>query len=534
MEALSDDEFDHVRDFDMTDPESDIDSDQDDHDTPSTTPPRTQTPRPSASKPIVCPYKDCPKTFNRNSHLEEHLRSHTGDRPFKCPHAFCPQTYLRETHLKHHLKSAHSTVRDHACTWEGCDKAFATGTRLRRHLKAHEDKEQYRCRGYDGCNATFRKHETLRKHILIEHEDTKPFPCDYVHPESGALCTKAFDTADRLKNHKRAMHDNSKYSCTICANNHGTADTLMTTEDQPSPFSFATFPELQSHITQAHPLKCPYCTATSVSNKEYKRHLELDHGIIDDAKQNAKKFPCTYPDCDHVSTKQGNLNVHVKTVHEKKKEFICGVTNIPVPLELQGRPQIELLGCSKSFTSKASLIEHVRTAHFLLPSKRAQREEAKKRKRVAEDSLSYSAPKRRMPRKDKGTKKVSTLDTLVGTNEVALSTSFPIIKSYSEKSPASHSFDEIMDDDADETDDLNQLSGSMTIFGQHLYHNGQAHHLVSEDDNADLVTVDEGQYIPCQNGQPMAFQDAHIQPFFDFEHEQELIRSHLDPVLLQA
>lgn len=313
MEVLSDDEFDHVRDFDLSDIESEVGCA--DNDTPSTTPPRTLTPRPSNRKISTCPYDGCDKTFNRNARLQEHLRSHTGERPFQCPEISCSKTFLRETHLKRHMTSAHSNVRDYKCTWDTCDKSFTTGTRLRRHLQSHEGHEKYRCRGYEGCNETFRKHETLRKHILTVHEDTKPFPCDHVNPTTGIQCAQSFATPDKLKAHKRAVHDGTRFSCTICLADLAAYDAVLKS-DPSSPVShhfFPTFADLQAHIKVVHPPTCQYCPTSFTTNKELKRHLELQHGVIDPNQQDVKQYPCTHPGCNQVFTKQGNLNVHIKS-----------------------------------------------------------------------------------------------------------------------------------------------------------------------------------------------------------------------------
>lgn len=536
MEALSDDEFDHVRDFDMSDSESEAGSADDATSTPSTTPPRTQTPRPGRPKTIACPYEDCLKTFNRQSRLDEHIRSHTGERPFKCPHAFCPKDFLRDSHLKHHLTSAHSDIRKYQCTWHGCDKSFATGTRLRRHIHSHQGKEKYRCRGYNGCNETFRKHETLRRHILSVHENQKPFPCDHVDLLSGQTCSAAFDTADRLKSHQRTVHDSTKFSCTICIAKHAAEDALMAMHDEGlHDYIFSSFSELQSHITRVHPPRCQYCSTSFTTNKELTRHLEIDHGLVDPAKQRAKQFPCTYSGCTHIFTKRGNLNVHIKTVHERKKEYVCGVTDVPVPDEVEAGRVNSATGCGRSFTSKASLVEHVRTAHFDLPSKRAQREEKKKAKRQADEYASVMpTAKKRMPRKDKGIKKTSTLNTLTGfdlpADAASEMTSFP---PFSYGSAQGQDFSEAMDDDVD---DWNQLSGSMTLFGDHLYHNGQGYHFSSEDGSADQSRIDDGQYQPCYNPQPgrLPANDVDAEPFFDFEHEREQVHNTLDPMLQGA
>lgn len=374
-----------------------------------------------------------------------------------------------------------------------------------------------------GCDATFRKHETLRKHILIEHEHKKPFPCNYVDMTTGETCDYAAESASKLEVHKRAKHDSSKYSCSICASQQTGHDVFMLNHEEDL-FNFATFSELQAHIVDQHPLRCPHCATTCFSNKELKRHLELDHAILDETKQDAKKYPCTYAGCDHVSTKQGNLNVHIKTVHEKKKDFVCGTTSILLPAEMGSQGTSDSYGCGRSFTSKASLVEHVRTAHFFLPSKRAQREEKKRVKRAADESLTESTLKRRVPRKDKGIKKTSALQSFLGADSYAS----PVKVGSIAATPMS-TFGSYMDED-----ELNLLSGSVTMYGDHIYHNGRAHHLVSEDGSADQMTIDNGQYIPCRTNQPTFKDEAHIEPFFDWEHEAELIHPNVDPRLLRV
>lgn len=546
MDGLSDDDFDHVRDFDLSDPESE--AEREDDDTPSTTPPRTQTPRPSDRKIIPCPYDGCSKTFNRNARLQEHIRSHTGERPFTCDQDGCTKAFLRETHLKHHKKSAHSDVRDYRCTWQACDKSFATGTRLRRHLASHEGKEKYRCRGYEGCNETFRKHETLKRHILGVHENTKPFPCNQVYKSTGETCTRSFDTADKLKSHRRAMHDESRFSCTICLANRGGESTDEPDTEELDACYFSTFSELQLHIAQVHPPTCQYCPTSFQTNKELKRHMELQHGIIDPEKANTKQFPCTYSGCKQIFTKRGNLNVHIKTVHEQKKDFVCGRSDIPVPPELGDISQVFAYGCGRPFTSKASLIEHVRVTHFDLPSKRSLQESDRKAKRRGDDDLDItSSVKKRMPRSDKGVKKSSTLSALTGLKLTADSstlakynagfTEYPPIGYNHESSSMRRGSHEDAIDDKD--DDWNQLSGSMTLLGEHLYHNGKGYHLVSDDGSAEQAMLDEGQYMPCRTvptGINQTYDDDMEPPFY-FEHEPEYIhpttRSVIDPLLLQ-
>lgn len=416
MAPLSDDSENFVH-LSLSGSESDSDSDLENVSTPAT--PRT--PRPSEQKVIQCPYDDCPKSFNRKARLTEHLRSHTNTRIFKCPHTGCTKDFLRDSHLKHHVKSAHTDVRDYVCSWDGCGKSFATGTRLRRHEAAHEGKEKWRCRGYHGCNETFRKHDTLKRHIMTVHENKRPFPCPDLD-SAGKSCKSGFETAEKLRAHQRAKHDQSRFSCTECLEQ---ADELEIFEDQVQAQSqayFTTYAELQLHIAIVHPPTCSLCPTILNTAKELKRHLELVHDVKSSEEQHSSTtFSCTYVDCDRSFSKNGNLNVHIKTVHDKRRDFVCGETELSLS-EVIGSSglagatiEMELEGCGKDFTSKSSLEEHIRTTHLGLDSKRFERERKRKAdlETAALESRELPEQKKRKSRKGQG-RKNTAMSTLTG------------------------------------------------------------------------------------------------------------------------
>jgi general transcription factor IIIA len=454
MSTDSDDDYERISDFDMSESEDEREHESN-HDTTVTTPQTPRSLRPSELKTILCPYDDCFKTFNRRARLNEHLRSHTNIRPFKCPHLPCTKDFLRDSHLKRHIKSAHSQVRDYTCTWEGCSKSFATGTRLRRHEAAHEGKEKYRCRGYEGCNETFRKHDTLARHIISFHEQMRPFPCPNVDLKTGEQCTQGFETAEKLRAHQKAKHDNTRFACKTCLDQQNSSiDTEVTINAIPSLFPyFATYADLQSHVASVHPPTCSFCPTSFTTVKELTRHLELQHSIVDpDAHASKPMYPCTYPNCSRSFAKRGNLNVHVKTVHEYRRDFICGQREVTLPEE--AGPISQLYGCGRGFTSKASLEEHIRTAHLGLGSRRMERE--KKRKAEKEDAAGYTenTARKRKPRKDKGVKKISALASLL--------TSGP--------SQTEQARDQVYNDHEEDHENGQYLTGSMTMYGSQIYH----------------------------------------------------------------
>ncbi|KIW20129.1 hypothetical protein PV08_00704 [Exophiala spinifera] len=472
MRVDSDDDFDPVDDYDMLDSADELVDEN--GDTPGTSPPASTTLPRCRQKNLQCPYEGCDKAFNRQARLQEHIRSHTNERPFKCPYSPCTKDFLRDSHLKHHIKSVHEDIRDYKCSWEGCDASFATGTRLRRHIQTHEAKEKFRCRGYEGCSQTFRKQETLDRHIKTDHLGIKPFPCQEADPVTGLACTKAYDTAEKLRAHQRARHDSTRFSCDECMRQN--AETLANSADvDPDTLpvvSFATYGEFQAHLTIVHPPTCGLCPTSFTTNKELTRHLEIQHGILPESTSKpSQTFPCTHDGCDKQFTKRGNLNVHIRTVHENKRDFVCGQTEIALPEELADKDNIVIHGCNRSFTSKATLEEHVRSAHLGLEAKRVARNKKRKAEREAKElATGGRVLKKRKPRSDKGIKKTSVMADLIGQAH-SESIAIPGAESASNDADSTHQADMDVDD--------HFLTGSMVMCGDQIYHYGSSYHYPS-------------------------------------------------------
>ncbi|KAL3458057.1 hypothetical protein BJX64DRAFT_234784 [Aspergillus heterothallicus] len=332
-------------------------------DTPATPLSTTSVRYPSELKTHRCPFEGCNKAFNRPARLQEHVRSHNNERLFNCTYDGCDKTFLRASHLNHHVKSAHTGIRDYVCDRPGCGKSFVTGSRLRRHLAAHDGQDKYRCTEYPPCNETFRKHSTLQKHVLSVHLRQKPFQCTHDDSETGKKCTMAFETAGHLRTHESRVHSEKRFSCAECTHR---------AEQDPSsmapPVTFPTYSLLQSHIRTAHPPKCPNCSITCSTSRELRRHLEVAHGNV--SLEDRRIFPCTVSGCDRSFTKKGNLTVHIRTVHEGEKRFVCGETDVSASKRV---PSWSGEGCGKRYGSKLALEEHIRTAHLGFQNSKAER-----------------------------------------------------------------------------------------------------------------------------------------------------------------
>ncbi len=88
----------------------------------------------TGEKPYVCDHEGCGKRFSRSDQLRRHSRKHSGIRPFQCE--VCERKFSRSDHLKTHMRT-HTGEKPHICTWPNCPKRFARSDELGRHLAMH-------------------------------------------------------------------------------------------------------------------------------------------------------------------------------------------------------------------------------------------------------------------------------------------------------------------------------------------------------------------------------------------------------------
>ncbi|XP_061758202.1 zinc finger protein 26-like [Nerophis ophidion] len=75
------------------------------------------------AKPFSCSV--CRKSFAKNSHLNEHAKTHTGERPFNC--SVCAKRFTNKSHLNEHVRT-HTGEKPFCCSV--CVKSFAKKSNL--------------------------------------------------------------------------------------------------------------------------------------------------------------------------------------------------------------------------------------------------------------------------------------------------------------------------------------------------------------------------------------------------------------------
>ncbi|XP_044726763.1 zinc finger protein 595-like [Chrysoperla carnea] len=183
----------------------------------------------------------CGKTVQTAQALQDHMRSHTGEKPFECSE--CGKKFRSQKYLHGHML-IHTGIRAHICSY--CKKGFKTSTTLKRHVRIHTgecpyvfEDDQYPqniclecsyeieniCAFQQKCIANCNKLETVlneynehnsklivslkieKDEIIIKDE----FASDHIESDNDTSSTTSSEEKQKSINNK-----NNKYFCTKC------------------------------------------------------------------------------------------------------------------------------------------------------------------------------------------------------------------------------------------------------------------------------------------------------------------------------
>ena len=146
------------------------------------------------------------------------------------------------------------------------------------------------------CGKVFGTEHTLKKHIIREHRNQKVEVCPH--------CGKTFSHRYGLQSHLKKFHDNSAgimHPCEKCGS------------------KFRSRSDLMQHFKiheEAILFTCPYCNK---SVKQLEGHLQKNCSKIPGKVR--EKFVCEL--CHKNFHKKEALTRHIKTIHEKIKDYHC-------------------------------------------------------------------------------------------------------------------------------------------------------------------------------------------------------------------
>ncbi|KAH8419488.1 hypothetical protein KR222_011336, partial [Zaprionus bogoriensis] len=160
---------------------------------PSPTEP-SQTDAAAKRHQFCCPH--CPKEFSQSSHLNAHIRTHTGERPFQCTH--CPRAFSQASNLRKHM-CIHSGERPFKCPH--CPKTLKRHTDLQYHVSTHLGKQIHKC---PNCTRYFIETAELEEHMRY-HTGERCYKC--------GECPKQFAYAWQLQRHTRTHTGQQPFQC---------------------------------------------------------------------------------------------------------------------------------------------------------------------------------------------------------------------------------------------------------------------------------------------------------------------------------
>ncbi|CAH1779029.1 unnamed protein product [Owenia fusiformis] len=324
-------------------------------------------------KRLKCQY--CDKMFSKNFDLQQHVRSHTGEKPFQC--IVCGRAFAQKSNVKKHMSthkvwptgtnntlpkqpeaivitgnrsidndderpntyliknsisggtssetasaslgtsviSSEETLEimiDNDYLCQYCPAKFKTYFQLKTHMVVHKSEQVYKCI-LKSCGETFQDLDSFLEHTKM-HEDHMEYRCH--------MCSKVFPSLYELGVHQysHSLYPNQgpkpvpKYfKCIKCQNKYATPEAL------------------EHHInTTNHKYACPHCQKQFTCERYLRRHL-LTHGQSD--------HKC--PTCKKLFKTEHYLKMHL-LIHTGEKPFKC-----------------EVQGCTSSFNRKDKLKRHM-------------------------------------------------------------------------------------------------------------------------------------------------------------------------------
>ena len=300
--------------------------------------------------------KSCGKSFTTPQRLKIHLHTiHEGHKDYKCDS--CGKAFSSAQYLKIHIRTVHEGHKDYKC--ESCGKSFTQASTLKKHsahgkeclktrLKKH--KKKIKCI-INNCQDSFDSISELREHKIDKHaDDGKNFNCEH--------CGKPYNNRPSLNRHVKAVHENLRFTCELCGK------------------KYTGKKYLQQHIKVVHnriyDFSCDEvgCTKGFSTASELKKHIECVHEGI-------KNFICQ--DCGQEFYDKQRLNIHTKTVHERrigKKWHICNYEHCDQSFDKMGQLRKHMKNdhisdkakypcseCDNKYNNQQALISHINIVH---------------------------------------------------------------------------------------------------------------------------------------------------------------------------
>nr|XP_020466455.1 zinc finger protein 574 [Monopterus albus]XP_020466456.1 zinc finger protein 574 [Monopterus albus]XP_020466457.1 zinc finger protein 574 [Monopterus albus] len=301
----------------------------------------------------------CGKSFKKQIHVRNHIRTHTGERPFQC--SDCGKTFSSLANLMRH-NLIHSGVRPYRCDF--CQRSFSQSSNLRQHSLLHSSAVTLCC---PDCPATFRWPTKLAAHRFSQHPGA-PAPFSCLHCEAGFL-TKRQRDSHCLEQHPVLVQAGTGAEVGQEPDIHAELGTGVTSE---VPISAIAETESRDSASLARgALDCNICGKKLNSPANLRLHRLGHFACPGRTRCTSGKRPKAHqcPICGKLFVSSSGVALHQR-VHTGERPFPCQVcgkrfrqnTHLREHLRTHSgeRPfRCEL--CGKSFIQSMHLAEHRRT-----------------------------------------------------------------------------------------------------------------------------------------------------------------------------